>query len=138
MFGIPIIGEIIGNVIGIGRDYLKGRREIKAAEINTRLAIEEARAKSAIKLVESDQAHDQEWDKLMAEGSLMSWKDEYITILISIPVIMCFIPGLSDYAIQGFQILETTPEWFRYSFGVVVAAAFGFKKVADIIGKVKK
>jgi hypothetical protein len=138
MFGIPIIGEIIGNVIGIGRDWLKGRREIKQAEVTTRLAIEGARARSAIKLIELDQTHEHKWDETMAEGSILSWKDEYLTILCSIPIIMCFIPFLAPYALEGFRILETTPEWFRYTFGVIVAASFGIRKAADIIGAVRK
>lgn len=127
----------VTELIGIGRDYLKGRREIKQAKVETEVAIEKAKAVSAVKIAENAQQADIEWDKLMAERSDKTWRDEYITILMSIPAILAFIPWTQDIAIKGFEILSQTPEWYRYTLGVVVAAAFGFRKVADVIGSSK-
>ena len=35
-----------------------------------------------------------DWEALHAQGSQSSWKDEWFTVLFSIPLIMCFIPPL--------------------------------------------
>lgn len=137
---IPIIGpalEVFGNILGIGRDYVSSVRKIKEAKVNAKLAVLDAQAKSAIKLSETEQAGNIQWDVTMAEASKDSWKDEWITILVSVPVIMCFIPATQDVVLRGFEILEELPEWFQLTIGVVVAASFGFRKVADVIGKAK-
>lgn len=137
---IPIIGpifEVFGNILGIGRDYIASTRRLKEAKVNAQLAVIDAQAKSAIKLSETEQAGNIQWDVTMAEASKESWKDEWITILVSVPVIMCFIPATQDTVLRGFEILEQLPEWFQLTIGVVVAASFGFRKVADVIGKAK-
>jgi hypothetical protein len=51
-------------------------------------------------------------------------------VVLSIPVIMCFVPGLDQYVFRGFESLEKTPEWFQYFLGVAVTSAFGYQ-VAD-------
>jgi hypothetical protein len=56
-----------------------------------------------------------------------SWKDEYLIIILSAPVIMCFIPPLAPYALEGFRVLATTPEWYRWAFLGAVVASFGLR-----------
>ena len=41
----------------------------------------------------------------MAEQAATSWKDEYTLIVVSIPAIMAFIPGLDVYVKDGFLAL---------------------------------
>ncbi|RXF04064.1 hypothetical protein [Pseudoalteromonas sp. PS5] len=67
------------------------------------------------------------WEEAMANGAATSWKDEWFTVLLSVPFIMCFIPQLAPYAHQGFIQLEQTPEFYRYMFGLAVGASFGFR-----------
>lgn len=127
------ITDVVGNALGIGRDYLASKRREAEARSKTLLAIEEAKAKSAIKVAETGQLADIQWDAIAQQNAGASWKDEWLTILVSIPIIMCFIPGLDKYATRGFEILGQTPDWFRYTFGLIVAASFGVKKAAEII-----
>ena len=35
-----------------------------------------------------------DWERVMAENSKSSWKDEFFVIVLSIPLILAFIPGL--------------------------------------------
>ena len=60
-----------------------------------------------------------------------SWKDEWFVILLSIPAVMAFIPGLSGYVGMGFAELAKAPDWYLGAFGIAVAASFGFRKFAD-------
>lgn len=98
--------------------------------------IAEAKTNAEIQRIATQQQADMQWDDRMAEGSMSSWKDEWWTILLSIPLIMCFIPVLAPYAKTGFETLSTSvPEWYLYAVSVSVAAAFGVK---NIIGAIKK
>ena len=76
-----------------------------------------------------------DWDITMAEGSKHSWKDEWLTILFSIPLILAFIPGMEEVVANGFQQLEQMPEWYQYSLGVIVAASFGVRSATKFFGK---
>jgi len=60
-----------------------------------------------------------------------------ITIILSIPMVMCFIPGLVVYVERGFAVLQETPEWYRYVIGVAIGSAFGVRSVANFM-KLKK
>jgi hypothetical protein len=130
--------DVVGNLFGIGRDYLEGKRNIEKAKIETRLAIEEAKAKSAIKVIETGQIAEIDWDVAAMEGSANSWKDEWLTVLFSIPLILSFTPGGAEIVRDGFDVLTGTPEWYQISVGVIVAASFGYRKVVDAFKKAKK
>ena len=68
-----------------------------------------------------------DWDITMAEGSKHSWKDEWLVILFSVPLILAFIPGMEGVVERGFAQLQQMPDWYQYSLGVIVAASFGVR-----------
>ena len=71
----------------------------------------------------------------MAKGSQSSWKDEWLTILFSIPLILAFIPGMEEVVANGFAQLQAMPTWYQYSLGVIVAASFGVRSATRLFGK---
>ena len=73
------------------------------------------------------------------KGSQSSWKDEYLVILFSIPLILCFMGEWGrDIVEQGFRALETMPEWYQVTLGCIVAASFGIRSVTKFFGMKKK
>ncbi|OUU16195.1 MAG: hypothetical protein CBB97_23305, partial [Candidatus Endolissoclinum sp. TMED37] len=64
-----------------------------------------------------------------------SWKDEWLVILFSIPLILAFIPGMEGVVEQGFAQLEQMPDWYQYSLGVIVAASFGVRSATKFFKK---
>lgn len=64
-------------------------------------------------------------------GMAKSWKDEYWSIVLSIPILMAFF-GESERMMEAFVALETTPEWFQWYLGVAIIVSFG-GKVSDVI-----
>ena len=50
----------------------------------------------------------------MARASSSSWKDEWLVILFSIPLILAFIPGMEGVVQNGFDQLNRMPEWYQY------------------------
>ena len=114
-----IIGPIISTLGALGKSWLETRKvkaegniKLAAAKIEARVKKEEAKANM---------------DLSAMDGMASSYKDEFLVVLLSIPVIMCFIPGIEVYALRGFEILETTPDWFRWAYTGVIAASFGLR-----------
>jgi hypothetical protein len=116
---LPIIGDVVG-MIG---DSLNARRRRR----QTRLEAE-------IKAHEKQLEQDISWEALQARNAASSWKDEYLTIVLTLPLIASFIPPLVPYVEAGFKALEQMPVWYRASLGVVIAAAFGVKSFVSLMG----
>ena len=93
----------------------------------------EAEAKATI--MKSAATSEADWEKIMAQGSQSSWKDEWLVILFSIPLILAFIPGMEEVVANGFSQLEAMPQWYQYSIGVIVAASFGVRSATKFFGK---
>lgn len=126
----PLI-PVFTSAFGIIGDWLEGRRKLKQTEMDGKIAIAQAKTEATIRITQSQQEIDANWNNLSIENS--GWKDEWFVILLSIPMIMCFIPGGDVYVRAGFDALrQSTPEWYQYAFLVAVASSFGFKKLADI------
>lgn len=104
-------------------------------EHQTNMEIAKAEAEAKIARLASAQTHEQEWEIESIKQS--GWKDEWFVILFSVPVIMCFIPGGSQYVTAGFDALSGTPEWFQWSFIVAVASSFGFRKLTDLVSTIR-
>jgi len=79
-----------------------------------------------------------DWERIMAEASKNSWKDEWLTIVFSIPLILVFIPEMVPHIQAGFNALATLPTWYHEILMVIVLASFGVKAgkgIMDMMGK---
>ena len=131
----PII-PIITPVLGIVGDWLQGRRDIAKATTAGRIETTRAVTQANIRLASTQQVIDNDWNKASIANS--GYKDEWFVILLSIPMVLCFIPGGADHVAAGFAALrDNTPEWYQYAFLVAVASSFGFKKITDILTRRK-
>ena len=109
-------------------DMVKGWQARKTVKLEGDLAISKAKTDANIEKIKTGQIADIAWEKTSLEQS--GWKDEYWTIVLSLPMIMCFIPGLVTYVERGFMALQQTPLWYRYAIGVAIGSAFGVKKLS--------
>ena len=107
---------IISGLLNLGNTYLEGKNKKEAAKAD-------AEAKVLIRASESEA----EWERIMAQNSGDSWKDEYLTLIFSIPMILCFFPFLVDDVKAGFAALEQMPEWYQYTLSVIVGASFAVR-----------
>lgn len=78
------------------------------------------------------------WDYVAQQNSGNSFKDEWLTVLFSIPLIMCFIPAAVPYVQQGFVALDAMPDWYQYMLSIVVAASFGVRSAVGFMNRTKK
>ncbi len=79
-----------------------------------------------------------DWERIMAEASKNSWKDEWLTLVFSIPLILSFIPSAVPHIQKGFEALATLPTWYHEILMVIVLASFGVKAGKGIMKMVKK
>ncbi len=89
------------------------------------LKLTEAKAKAQILLSEKTSVAD--WERIMAEGAKSSWKDEWFVVILSIPLILCWIPGAEGWVDRGFAQLNKAPDWYFYSLGIAISASFGVR-----------
>ena len=110
---------------------MSGKVEQTKANAQTKVA----RAQAEAVVMQKKATGEIDWDLEMAKGSSNSWKDEWLTVLFSIPLVMAFVPGMEEIVANGFQQLEQMPEWYQYSLGVIVAASFGVRSATKFFGK---
>jgi len=126
-----MIQALIGPITELAGGWLKGKANAQAAAANLKLV--EAEAKATI--MKSAATSEAEWEKIMAQGSQSSWKDEWLTILFSVPLVLCFTGEWGRQTVSdGFAALETMPEWYQYTLGVIVAASFGVRSATKFFG----
>ena len=122
---IPAITELAGG-------WLKGKAEKQAAESRAKVAKAEAEAE----VMKVAATHEAGWEKIMAQGSQNSWKDEWLVGLFSIPLILSFCGEWGRTIVaEGFAALETMPDWYQYTLGVIVAASFGVRSATKFFRK---
>jgi len=126
-----MLNLLIGPVAELAGTWLNGKVEKTKAETSAKVA----KAKAEATIMEKKATGEIDWDLEMAKGSANSWKDEWLTILFSIPLILAFIPGMEEVVKNGFAQLQAMPEWYQYSLGVIVAASFGVRSATKFFGK---
>jgi len=126
-----MLNLLIGPIADLAGTWLNGKVEEKKAQAKTKVA----RAEAEAIVMQKKATGEIDWDLEMAKGSSSSWKDEWLTILFSIPLILAFIPGMEDIVANGFAQLNKMPEWYQYSLGVIVAASFGVRSATKFFGK---
>ena len=114
---------LIGPVAELAGTFLKGKVDKQKAKSTVEIAQAEAKAE----VMKSAAMHDSKWELIMAEATKNSWKDELVTIVILIPCILAFIPGVEDIVKSGFERLNELPEWYQYLLFLTCSAALGIR-----------
>lgn len=125
------VTQFVGSLFGIGKTVVDGWQERKSQKLKSELELAEAQTRAKIKRLETGQKADIAWENLSIEKS--GWRGEWFTLLLSLPVVLCFVPGGDHYVYKGFASLEKTPEWFRWAFMVAVGSSFGYRKLCDFM-----
>ena len=127
-----MIAQLLGPVASLAGSWLDAKTTKQAAD--AKLKLTEAEAKSKILLSKETSVAD--WERIMAQGTQNSWKDEYLVGLFSIPLILVFTGEKGRQIVaEGFVALESMPEWYQYTLGVIVAASFGVRSATKFFGK---
>ena len=126
-----MLSALIGPLSSLASTWLEGKVEKTKAETGAKVA----RAKAEATIMEKKATGEIDWDLEAIKGSQSSWKDEWLVILFSVPLVLAFIPGMEGVVANGFQQLEAMPQWYQYSLGIIVAASFGVRSATKFFGK---
>ena len=124
-----MLQHLIGPIANIAGGYLKNKAEEK-----------QAKHKAKMKVIENDG----EWESKMADASAHSWKDEYLVICLTAPIVFIgYAVGVDDPTIiasveEGFAALSRLPEWYQYLLFIAVSSSFGIKGADKLMSLRKK
>lgn len=121
---MSLFSVLLGPVAEIGKSFLQNKAAEKQAKHEARMNIIE---------------NDADWEARMANASGASWKDEFWTIVLAVPIFMvgyAIIVGdmtVVDRVKQAFAALNDLPEWYQYLLFVAISASFGIKGASKLM-----
>lgn len=115
---------LIGPIAGVVKEWLNNKAEVNRAKHEATV--------QAIK-------NDGNWEDIQARNSGTSWKDEWWTVVLSIPLLAVGVAvAIDDMTIvdrvhAAFATLGTLPDWYQYLLFVAICASFGIKGVNSLM-----
>ena len=127
-----MLNLLIGPIAEIAGTWMSGKVEQTKANAQTKVA----KAQAEAVVMQKKATGEIDWDLEMAKGSSNSWKDEWLTILFSVPLILAFCGDWGRQIVEdGFVALQAMPEYYRYTLGIIVSASFGTRAATKFFGK---
>ena len=124
-----MLNLLIGPAMDLAKDFIKGKAD----------------EKKAIQQRKIDQINnDADWEAKMADATSNSWKDEFWSIVLALPIAaVAYAIAIDDVSIidrvkQGFLVLDSLPEWYQYLLFIAVSASFGVKGADKLMNLRKK
>ena len=118
---------LIGPIANLAGTWFQNKLEKTKADGQAKVAEPKARASVA----EQVAAGKVKWEGKMADATVDSWKDEFALVVLLLPAILVFIPGMREYVKEGFEVLATLPDWYQYLLYIAISASFGIKGVGQ-------
>jgi hypothetical protein len=116
--------SLVGPIANIAGGYLKNKAEEK-----------QAKHEAKMKVIQNDG----DWESKMADASANSWKDEFWTLVLSVPIFMIGYsivvgdPEIVGRVEDGFVALSGLPEWYQYLLFIAISSSFGIKGVSKLM-----
>ena len=127
-----MLNLLIGPIAELAGTWLKGSVETSKAKTDAK----GAQAKAEAIVMQKKATGEIDWDLKMADASASSWKDEWLTIIFSVPLVLSFCGDWGRQIVDdGFAALTNMPDWYQYTLGVIVAASFGVRSASKFFGK---
>lgn len=121
------LSSIISGVLKPIGDYFNRRQEIKAVEHQGELDVRKAMYERQADLAKQGLTADAAWEMEFAKQANTSWKDEYTLIVVSIPMVMAFTPGMAPFVVSGFASFSQTPIWYQVMVQTIFYATYGIR-----------
>tara|TARA_R100001463_G_scaffold55105_3_gene106445 strand:+ start:1093 stop:1536 length:444 start_codon:yes stop_codon:yes gene_type:complete len=134
--------QIIGNLLGIGKDALNSRAELKKLKAKQEHSIIEAQTKAQVDRILSNTDSDNQIDLVTAQNKRHTLKDEVITYIFLVPVFIATITPfliafnnnewtkLSFYVKEAYQNLDQLPTWYKWVLAAIIIDVLGFRSFA--------
>lgn len=134
-----LTGQTVEAVLAYKAARAKAKADIELEKLRGKVAYEKAKTQRA----ENSEGRDHEWEMESIRNS--GWKDEWVLVVLSIPMILSFVPYTVAYVNMGFAALEQTPVWYRVVVASVYLATFGLRlwrrdvsKGTNLVGEIQE
>ena len=136
------IFSIIGDILGIGKDALSNRAKLKSLKAQQEHSILEAQTKAQVNRILSNTDSDNQIDLITAQDKKHSLKDEVITYLFLVPVVIATVTpfiiaykennfvNLSEDIKLSYENLNELPKWYKYVLAAIIIDVLGFRSFA--------
>ncbi|WP_299733872.1 hypothetical protein [uncultured Endozoicomonas sp.] len=139
---IQAIAGLITNGITAYTERSKQKAHLKNLELSGEYRLKQAQIDSQIKRVEDGDNAAISLDQLSFQHR--GWKDEYLLLFTTAPVLILFLAPLVDLillgdsyqagalsaaVIAGFTALNQTPDWYLVALGLVFVDTLGFRRL---------
>jgi|TARA_R110000851_G_scaffold210147_1_gene362559 hypothetical protein len=122
---MSILSALIGPVADLGKTYLSNKAEEKQAKHQAKMNVIQ---------------NDADWESKMVDASANSWKDEFWTCILAIPIFMVgYAIVVNDMSVvdrvqKAFATLNELPEWYQYLLFIAISSSFGIKGASKLMG----
>ena len=127
---IPL--PLVTGLFSLGKSIVSGWLQKRAIKVEHKVKMAEMKLELKEKRLLDEIVNDAGIDNLNTENMATSWKDEFLLLMFSVPVILCFIPGCDVYVLAGFAALNETPVWYQVIFVVMSLTIYGHRKLARL------
>ena len=124
---LGILGSLGTAIVTGVSDYFKGKQEISKVKLEADKILVMAEANARAEKLKRESEQDYDLDRLSMLAMEKSWKDEFLLILFSIPIGLCFIPEYRQFVEEGFKTLHIIPEWFMYIYVSMIVVIYGLR-----------
>ena len=114
---------MLNALIGLGTQVVSGYMETKKAKAENNLTAIKANTEVLNKQIKGEIDFDIEAIK----GNKDSLKDEWLTLLFSIPLVLAYITGCEDIVARGFEALDKCPTWYKAAVSAMIACVFSLR-----------
>ena len=119
-----MLQALIGPISNLVGGYMKNKAEEK-----------QAKHQAKINVIQNDA----NWEQTMAAASSNSYKDEFWTIVLAIPIFMVgYAIAANDVTVidrveLAFTALSGLPEWYQYLLFIAISSSFGIRGVSKLM-----
>jgi|TARA_B110000285_G_scaffold66005_1_gene75887 hypothetical protein len=120
-----MLQALIGPITNMVGGYMKNKAAQSAAKHEAKMNVIQ---------------NDADWESKMADSSANSWKDEFWTIVLAIPIFMVGYAIVADdmsvvaRVEAAFAALTGLPEWYQYLLFIAISSSFGIKGASKLMG----
>ena len=124
-----MLQALIGPITGLIGDHFKRKAEEKQATHERKLQV-----------IQSDAS----WENKMADATQSSYKDEFWTVILALPLIsisygvMTDNPEVIERVRHGFAVLGELDDWYTYLLFLAISASFGLRSADKLMNLRKK
>lgn len=119
------LASIFGVITSPIATFFTRKAELSAQTHQLQMKMQDAIATRQTQLITEGKTDDAAWELQSLKNS--GWRGSFELIVITIPVVMCFVPGLDKYVLLGFKALSETPTWFQWLLLMIYCANYGIR-----------